>query len=332
MFKKLLKINRIETLSLIVITSFILLLSCTDKGNRGDPPLSEKKAVISNNGETITFPSGSPGLKEINTIVAKKGEATISVIAPARVVAMITSGLNSNDKTVIFESSDLTTLYSSYKQAKQNVIRTSKNLARTKEMFENQAVTAREVNDAETDALNANNSLAEMEGRLRTAGYNPNEIENAKIGSMWIISDVPESQLKDVDKGEDVDIRFDSYPDKKFIGRVDAIGDVLDPATRTVKVRVIISRLPVKFLPGMFCRVDFGDPIKSVITLPLSSIVTVDGKDYTFVETSDGIFVRRQVITTISGDTNVVVMKGINDDDKVVSSGTILLKGLSFGY
>ena len=138
--------------------------------------------------------------------------------------------------------------------------------------------------------------------------------------------------MKEVQHGERVNIKFDSYPDAVFHGNVSAIGDVIDPVTRTIKVRVIMRNPPVKLMPGMFCRVDFGNPIDAIILLPLSSIVTVDGKDFIFVETSPGIFERRQVITTNSGQDNIIVLNGLKDNEKVVNTGAMLLKGLSFGF
>jgi multidrug efflux pump subunit AcrA (membrane-fusion protein) len=135
-----------------------------------------------------------------------------------------------------------------------------------------------------------------------------------------------------VQNGEDVDIVFSSLPDKKFIGREAAIGDIVDPSTRTVKVRVTIGNPNRRFLPGMFARVDFGDPQSGVILLPFSAIVTVEGNDYAFVQTGEREFARRKVTTSRATENNVVVRSGIAGDEKVVTNGTLLLKGLSFGY
>jgi multidrug efflux pump subunit AcrA (membrane-fusion protein) len=135
-----------------------------------------------------------------------------------------------------------------------------------------------------------------------------------------------------VQKGEDVDIVFSSYPDKKFIGRATSLGDAIDPVTRSIKVRVTMPNPGIKFVPGMFAKVDFGDPIPSVVLLPLSSVVTVDGRDYAFVETSPGTYERREIVTATSNATQVIVLKGITENEKVVSSGAMLLKGLSFGF
>jgi multidrug efflux pump subunit AcrA (membrane-fusion protein) len=198
-------------------------------------------------------------------------------------------------------------------------------------MYENQMATARDLNDAENETINNRTLMLEMEARFRSLGFNPNDLENSRPNSLLLIADVPESQLKEVQKGESVDIYFSSSPQKKFTGRAESIGDVVDPTTRSVRVRVSMPNYE-KFLPGMYAIVDFGDPIKSVVTLPNSSIITVEGKDYAFVESSVGIFTRREVLIGQSDSSKIIILKGIENGETVVTDGAILLKGLSFGY
>jgi multidrug efflux pump subunit AcrA (membrane-fusion protein) len=332
------KIRSICEKGLTVILPALLVISflnsgCQEKSNANALlQQSPKKPVVSDEGRTILFPENSTGLQQIGTTVVREGRTLISVIAPARVVAAISPAVASAGNIILFESADVTTLYSQYRQSRSNVDLTTKSLVRVKEMFDNQGATARDLNQAETDAANARASMAEMEGRLRALGYNPLELESVKTHTAWLISDVPESELHEVQKGEDVDIMFSSFPDKKLIGKAEAIGDIVDPVTRTVKVRVTIQNPAGRLLPGMFARVDFGDPQDGVILLPLSAVVTVDANDYAFVQTGAGEFRRRQVTISNANGHNAVVLSGIKDGDIVVTSGAMLLKGLSFGY
>jgi multidrug efflux pump subunit AcrA (membrane-fusion protein) len=284
------------------------------------------------NGLKIQFDSQSPALNLLKVTTAQKGSATISVVAPARVVACISKAQNSNDKVILFESSDVTSLYSLYKQNKINLLKSQKNLERVKDMFNNNTAVAKDVSDAESDLANSQASLSEIEGKLRILGYNPIYLEKAPIHTVWLICDVLESQIKDVDKGESVPIIFSSFPDKKFYGKAESIGDVVDPQTRTIKVRVSLINPGDKLIPGMFAKVDFGDPIKDVILLPQSAIITVDSNDYVFAKTSENTFERIKVITGFSSDQNVVVLHGVNAGEHIVTDGAMLLKGLSFGF
>jgi len=321
-------------LLLLVVGLFSLSgIGCQEQSNAGARSQeSAKRATVSEDGKTVVFPAGSTGLDQIKTTVAHEGKVLVSVIGPARVVATITPAIALNGNIILFESPDITTLYSQYRQSRSNVDLTSKNLLHVKEMFDNQGATSRDLNQAETDAANARSAMGEMEGRLRALGFNPAELESVKTQTAWLISDVPESELHEVQKGEDVDIYFSSFPGQKMIGSAAAIGDIVDPVTRTVKVRVTLKNPGGRLLPGMFARVDYGDPRSGVIVLPYTAIVTVDADDYAFIETANGEFTRRKVTISNANALNALVLSGISDGEKVVTSGTMLLKGLSFGY
>ena len=273
---------------------------------------SSAKPVISDDGTTIRFPVETTGLRQIQTTEAREGTALVSVIAPARVVATILPAVTLSRNIILFESPDITTLYSQYRQSSSNVELTSKNLVHVKEMYNNQGATARDLNQAETDAANARASMGEMEGKLRAFGFNPAELESVKMQTAWLMSDVPETELHKVEKGENVVIVFSSFPDKKFIGKAAAIGDIVDPVTRTVKVRVTLQNPNGRLLPGMFARVDFSYPQHDVILLPLNAIVTVDANDYAFVQTAEREFSRRKVTISNANELNAVVLDGIS--------------------
>ncbi len=293
---------------------------------------SSKRPAVSDDGKTIRFPSKAAGLQQIQTTEAREGTALVSVIAPARVVATISPAATLSRNIMLFESPDVTTLYSLYRQSSSNVDLTAKNLVHVKEMYNNQGATARDLNQAETDAANARASMGEMEGRLRAYGFNPAELESVTTQTAWLMSDVPETELHKVQKGEDVEIVFSSFPDKKLVGKAAAIGDIVDPVTRTVKVRLTLQNPNGRLLPGMFARVDFSYPQRGVILLPLNAIVTVDANDYAFVQSAEGEYTRRKVTISNANEISAVVLNGISEGEKVVTSGTMLLKGLSFGY
>ena len=325
--------RRTTTTAVAFLAVFLASINgCTRSESGNNAHRVPAKASVKDDGALMLFPADSPGLKQLTIAAVHKGTAMVSVIAPSRVVASISTAVTSSDRIVLFESPDVTSLYSQYRQARANMRMASDNLIRVRDMFENQGVTARDVNQAENDAANARASIAEMEGRLRAIGFNPVELESETGNRVWLMSDVPENQLHEVQKGEDVDVTFASFPDRKYIGKAAAIGDIVDPVTRTVKVRVTLPNISGKFLPGMFARVDFGDPTSGVIILPLAAVVTVNSQDYVFVEISPGEFSRRAVTIVSSDGKQVVVLKGLDDGERVVTGGAMLLKGLSFGF
>lgn len=287
---------------------------------------------VTESGARIEFPKDHPGLARLVYQKIGKGNAAFSVIASARVIASINTSVNSGEKLILFDSGETTHLYSEYKRTRAVASKAYKDLARIKDMYVNQAATRRDVTEAESNFAVAKAESAEAESKLRTIGFNPKELDSVSGSSYWIICDVPESQLSEVENGEEVKIQFSSFPGKIFLGKAEAVGEVIDPVLRAVKVRVTLKNTKERILPGMFARVDFGDPRSSVLAIPNHAIVTVDEKHYVFLKEDEYSFRRRQVVLGSSGDERTIVKDGLSEGDEIVIDGAILLKGISFGF
>ncbi len=318
---------------LLVIGYLIVLFFISCKDSHPKPPPIPKRPQILEEGKLIKFHEQSPALKTFKSVPARSGEGFVNVSAPARIIASISTSVGgSGGKIILFESPEVTSLYSQYKQAKVAYTRSGKNLKRLEDMYKSQVATQKDLIEVETDVGNAKASLAENEGKLRALGFNPAELDSVRSNMVWLISDVPESSLHTIKKGQTVELFFNSFPDEKMQGKAEAIGDNVDPNTRTIKVRVAMPNKDGKFLPGMFARVAFGDLGGSTFVLPTSALVIVEGKEYVFVRKTKGEFERRAVVTGNASFTEIDVLQGIFPEEEVVVEGTMHLKGLSFGY
>lgn len=315
----------------ILVSIFFIYSEYNRQDNKIEGPIAGK-VIVSEDGNKIVFPSGSEGLNRIKTEQISRGDQMVQVLAPSRIVATVLLSPDTKEKLVLFDSPDLTGLFSQFRQSKINLELAQKNLIRVKEMYESNSATGKDFSQAQSDEANARTTFSEMEGRFQAYGLDANEIADTHPGMVWFISDVTEVQLRDVDKGEDVDVYLDAYPEKKLNGNEVAIGDVVDPVTRTIKVRVKMPNYGLNLYPGMFARIDYGDPRKAVLSVPVSSIVTVEGNDFVFVQTADNEFVRRRVMSSELSGSRIIILDGIKDGEKIVSQGTMLLKGLSFNY
>ncbi|MBW0435995.1 efflux RND transporter periplasmic adaptor subunit [Leptospira yasudae] len=316
--------------AVIAIVS-IAILALSKKNKQSILPPS--KAIVHDKGEWIEFKENSPGLEIIKTSqIGKEGEF-VEVEAPARLIASTSPSMSGSEKIILFESADLNDLYVGYIHSKNSLNRSRKNLERIKDMFKHRVATEKDLIEAETNAENDAAELAEFEGKLRAVGLNPNELRGAGAQSAWIICDVPESQLQSLKKGKKVKLKFSSFPEANWVGTAEALGDNVDPMTRTVKVRILIRNENYVLKPGMFATVRFPEDRKGdTVIVPFTSIITVEGKNYVFVEESPREFYKREVVLGTSGEDRVTVVEGLTKGDKVVVEGTILLKGLSFGF
>ena len=76
----------------------------------------------------------------------------------------------------------------------------------------------------------------------------------ADLSTIWIQLDAYESDLNWLRYGGQVDFSTETYPGKKFTGTISFIDPVINSATRTAKVRVIVENPTLALKPGMFVR------------------------------------------------------------------------------
>ncbi len=315
----------------------VLMLGTLSSGCSSDQEpillLPARQAVVTDAGATITLAADSPQHQLLKSVEVHTGTVRATVLAPARVVASVSRGYSPGGGPIlIFDSPELTSLYSAFIQNITAYEKAQQTIARTQDLFEHQAATGKDVSDARTDLANARTAMAETEGRIRAMGFNPQEFRTARPGIVWLLSDVPETQLYEVRHGELTAIEFASFAGQKFTGRVAAIGDVIDNATRTVKVRIAVPNPNERLRPGMFAQVNFGQGERNAIMIPQSSVATVLGKHYVFVKTDAHNYMRRQVELGQQIDDNIIVVNGLNEGEQIAIEGVMLLKGLSFGY
>lgn len=199
-------------------------------------------------------------------------------------------------------------------------------------MYSMQVATERDIIDAETEAGNSSAAVAESEGKLRAAGVNPADLNRYGGHIAWLIADIGESRFETTKSGKPVNIIFNSFPDKKFKGKVQAVGDNIDPQTRTVKVRIVLKNPNNKFKPGMFANVEFLDDAQAPMVLPFNSVFTVEGENFVFVEEKKDAFRKKFVVLGNSNVNYVEILSGLSKGDMVATEGVLFLKGLSVGF
>jgi Cu(I)/Ag(I) efflux system membrane fusion protein len=76
----------------------------------------------------------------------------------------------------------------------------------------------------------------------------------ADLSHLWVKLDTYESDLSWIRYGQEVEFATEAYPGEVFKGRISFIAPVLDPRTRTVKLRVNVPNPQGKLKPDMFVR------------------------------------------------------------------------------
>jgi len=118
----------------------------------------------------------------------------------------------------------------------------------------------------------------------------------ADLSRVWVLCDVYENDLSKVALGDVVEVRLNAYPDRAFRGTVGNISQVLDPATRTAKVRVELANAGGLFRPQMFATAKFTSRrTYPRLLLPATAILRLHDKDWVFLRVNERAFRRTEV-------------------------------------
>jgi cobalt-zinc-cadmium efflux system membrane fusion protein len=143
---------------------------------------------------------------------------------------------------------------------------------------------------------------------------------------LWVVIDLPERDLSKVAPGQPVSVQVDAWPDDRFPGRIEKIGEVVDPATRRVQVRCSLPNPERKLKPEMYARVTLlADENRTAVRLPNTALVTEGLYSYVFVEQSPGVFKRRRVQLAVQDRDYSYVASGVEPAERVVVAGAVLL-------
>ena len=325
------KIKNITLLLLLFIQVF--LLSCRGKVKTvvEDAFIIETEPIVKDGGSTIEFPLKSEKLKLFKTQKIKDLTFNLSISAPATVIGRAEKSATSyNNPIILFESPELTSVYSSFLQ-NITLEKTARiNFDRVNDLYKNGAVTGKELNDASAELLNIQTVLAENEAKLRESGLNPENLNNSPRGTVWLICDLPESELNLVKKGQRYNLEFPSFPEETISANIDVIAEVMNTQTRKVRIRLSLLDTRERIRPGMYAEVKFETP-HSGLMIPKKAVFSANARYYVFIETSENSFERREVtVSTESGDF-IELSSGITQGEDIVTTNIYLLKGLSMG-
>ena len=150
----------------------------------------------------------------------------------------------------------------------------------------------------------------------------------ADLDRLQVVADVYERDLALVKVGQVGRINVEAYPTKDFASVVASIGDVVDPTTRTIKVRAWVDNQEQYLKPEMFARLrlDIGDA-SPFLTIPKEAVVEIDGKHFVYVVDTPNHYQKREVtVSNVSSD-QVRILQGLTASERIVTKGAVLIKG-----
>jgi membrane fusion protein, heavy metal efflux system len=143
--------------------------------------------------------------------------------------------------------------------------------------------------------------------------------------SVWVDANVFEKDLDRVKLGQGAKVSVPAVPGTVFAGKVIFVSSVVDPETRTVKVRTEVANRDGRLKPDMFANVQIiTEADRSAISVLQSAVLTDNGQSVVFVLTAGG-YEKRVVTTGIQSDDRIEIREGGKAGEKVVVKGNYLL-------
>lgn len=237
-----------------------------------------------------------------------------------------------------------------------------KSLARQRELFELGIVARKDLEQAEADAASARAELARASAHTRMYGggervgqalalkagmggvvvernLNPGqELRPDQFGpsnpalftitdptQLWVLVDARDIDVESLRPGARFVLRLAAMPDIPFEARVTAVADVIDPQTRSIKVRGVIANPDRRLKAEMLGTAVVERTHQRGVVLPASAVTLIGTQHWVVVQVQPGVFERRRVEAADEGAKEVIVTSGVRPGERVVSDNALLL-------
>jgi membrane fusion protein, copper/silver efflux system len=145
------------------------------------------------------------------------------------------------------------------------------------------------------------------------------------LSRIWVEGEVFERDLGALRTGQSAKVEFQALPGETRTGRISYVYPILDPTTRTVRVRVALPNPGLALKPGMYATLRFTPTADTALTVPRSAVLVTGERALAFLKRPDGAYEPRPVVVGRTTDDRVEILSGLAAGDSVVASGTFLV-------
>ena len=141
----------------------------------------------------------------------------------------------------------------------------------------------------------------------------------ANLAKVWFTASVQEKDIASIFVGQEVQAGVASQPGAAFRSRVAFVGEMLDPDTRTVKVRMVFDNASHRLLPAMFANVAFLLKPHRGLLIPTTALVQGQEGAKVFVEVAPWTFQARVVKTGAQVGPDTEILDGLKAGERLAA-------------
>ncbi len=143
--------------------------------------------------------------------------------------------------------------------------------------------------------------------------------------SVWVYAQVYEYEVELIRPGQTATISAPSLPERTFPAEVVSVDPILDPVTRTIRVRLLVETPDANLRPEAFVTVHLRVPLGEHLAVPADAVLDTGEHRIVFVVSGDGHFEPRAVALGRSAEGFREVLGGLAPGDEVVTSANFLI-------
>ena len=147
----------------------------------------------------------------------------------------------------------------------------------------------------------------------------------ADLSTVWVIADVYEYEAAAVRLNQPATLTLAYAPGRVFRGRVSYILPQVDPATRTLKVRLAFDNPGFALKPDMYGEVQFQTGGARRLVVPQSAVLNSGDRQVVFLDRGNGAFEPRDVKTGVQSGDRIEILSGLQPGERIVTSGNFLI-------
>jgi len=146
------------------------------------------------------------------------------------------------------------------------------------------------------------------------------------LESVWLAVAVPEAQTGAISEGQAIEARLSAFPGAVFNGKVSAILPDTNPDSRTLRVRVELANAEGHLRPGMTAQVRLNRSTgQDSLWVPSEAVIRTGKRALVMLAEDAGHYRPLEVRPGEESDGKTVILQGLNEGQKVVTSGQFLL-------
>jgi len=147
----------------------------------------------------------------------------------------------------------------------------------------------------------------------------------ADLSTVWVNAEIYQDDVPEVGVGQDALVTFSQFPGRDFHGRVTFIHPVLDPSTRSVKVRIELPNEKGFLKPAMFGDVVFSSGLGERLAVPVNAVMQTGTREIVYVDRGGGEIEARIVRSGVRAGGYCEILSGLHAGERVISSANFLI-------